>query len=52
VIGRLTVLALAIFAGFIVATIDAAPMWRLIVLACLMWAVLIVFVLRGERVHE
>jgi hypothetical protein len=52
VIGRIVVLALALIAGWIVATIDAAPMWKLIVLACLAWAVLIVFVLRGQRVHE
>lgn len=51
-IGRVTVLVLALIAGFIVATIDAQPIWRLIVLACLAWAVLIVFVLRGEKVHQ
>lgn len=50
--GRLTVLALALIVGVIVATIDAQPIWRLIVLACLAWAVLIVFVLRGEKVHQ
>jgi hypothetical protein len=51
-IGRLTVLTLALIVGFVVATVDAAPVWRLVVLGCIAWAVLIVFVLRGERVHE
>lgn len=51
-IGRITVLTLSLVAGVIVATIDSAPMWKLIVLACLAWSVLIVFVLRGEKVHQ
>jgi hypothetical protein len=51
-IGRIVVLVLALIAGAVVTMIDAAPIWTLIVLACLAWAVLIVFVLRGERVHE
>jgi hypothetical protein len=52
VIGRVTVLVLSLIAGWTVATIDAAPMWKLAVLGCLMWGVLIVFVLRGEKVHQ
>jgi hypothetical protein len=51
-IGRIVVLALSLIAGAVVATIDAAPIWTLIVLACLAWSVLIVFVLRGEPVHQ
>lgn len=51
-IGRVTVLVLALIAGVVVMSIDAAPIWQLIVLACLAWGVLIVFVLRGEKVHQ
>jgi hypothetical protein len=52
VIGRVTVLVLSLIAGVVVATIDAAPFWTLCVLACIAWSVLIVFVLRGEKVHQ
>jgi type III secretory pathway component EscV len=52
VIGRVTVLVLATIAAVTVGLVDSMPLWKLIVLACLAWAVLIVFVLRGERVHE
>lgn len=51
-IGRLVVIALALVAGIFVATVDAAPEWQLCLAGCLLWAVLIVVVLRGRRVHE
>jgi hypothetical protein len=49
VIGRVTVLALFLIAGWTVATIDAAPMWKLIALACMAWGVYLVFLAFTNR---
>jgi hypothetical protein len=49
VIGRVAVLVLFLIAGWTVATIDAAPMWKLIALACMAWGVYLVFLAVSNR---
>jgi hypothetical protein len=49
VIGRVTVLVLACLGAFVVGYIDTAPIWVLLVLACLSVGVYLVFLAVSNR---